>query len=66
MFPIIVATIHLCFALPALANVLKIFAMYDLKLLLIVALIMLVLLIVIYLLIYSITTKVYRRIVNAD
>lgn len=66
MFPIMVATIHLCFALPALANVLKIFAMYDLKLLLIVALIMLVLLIVIYLLIYSITTKVYRRIVNAD
>ncbi|WHS11227.1 FtsX-like permease family protein [Ligilactobacillus salivarius] len=66
MFPIIVATIHLCFALPALANVLKIFAMYDFKLLLIVALTMLVLLILIYLLIYSITTKVYRRIVNAD
>ena len=66
MFPIVVATIHLCFALPALASVLKLFSMYDLKLLLIVAVTMLAILIIIYLLIYSLTTKVYRRIVNAD
>lgn len=66
MFPIVVAAIHLCFALPALASVLKLFSMYDLKLLLIVAVTMLAILIVIYLLIYSLTTKVYRRIVNAD
>ncbi|UNL42028.1 ABC transporter permease [Ligilactobacillus agilis] len=66
MFPIVVAAIHLCFALPALASVLKLFSMYDLKLLLIVAVTMLAILIVIYLLIYSLTTRVYRRIVNAD
>lgn len=66
MFPIVVAAIHLCFALPALASVLKLFSMYDLKLLLIVAVTMLAILIIIYLLIYSLTTKVYRRIVNAD
>ena len=66
MFPIVVAAIHLCFALPALASVLKLFSMYDLKLLLIVAATMLAILIIIYLLIYSLTTKVYRRIVNAD
>ena len=66
MFPIVVAAIHLYFALPALASVLKLFSMYDLKLLLIVAVTMLAILIIIYLLIYSLTTKVYRRIVNAD
>ncbi len=66
MFPIVVAAIHLCFALPALASVLKLFSMYDLKLLLIMAVTMLAILIVIYLLIYSLTTKVYRRIVNTD
>ena len=66
MFPIVMAAIHLCFALPALASVLKLFSMYDLKLLLIVAVTMLAILIIIYLLIYSLTTKVYRRIVNAD
>lgn len=66
MFPIVVAAIHLCFALPALASVLKLFSMYDLKLLLIVTVTMLAILIIIYLLIYSLTTKVYRRIVNAD
>ena len=64
MLPIAVAILHLCFALPALANVLKLFGMYNLTQLLVAAIVMVVLFLVVYLLIYGLTTRVYRRIVN--
>lgn len=63
MLPILGATIHLGFALPALKSVLSLFSMYNLSLLLTVSGVTIILLVVGYLIIYALTTKAYQRIV---
>jgi putative ABC transport system permease protein len=64
MLPIVGAVINTVFALPALSSVLKIFSLYDGWLLLRVCVLTIAILLIGYLLVYSLTTKVYQRLVN--
>lgn len=64
MLPIIGAVIHMCFALPALQSVLKLFSLYDEALLIKVCLLATVALIAGYLLVYGLTTKIYQHLVE--
>lgn len=63
-FPILGAIINACFAFPAIRSVLKLFSVYNLKMVLVVSGGVLISMIICYLLIYLLTTQVYRQIIN--
>lgn len=63
-FPILGAIINACFAFPSIRSILKLFSIYNFKMVLTVAIIVLASMIIVYLLIYILTTRVYQQIIN--
>ena len=63
-FPILGAIINACFAFPAIRSILKLFSIYNFKMVLAVSSSVIVSMIAFYLLIYLLTTRIYRQIIN--
>lgn len=63
-FPILGAIINACFAFPAIRSILKLFSIYNFKMVLAVSSSVIILMIAFYLLIYFLTTRIYRQIIN--
>ncbi|MBB1079351.1 ABC transporter permease [Limosilactobacillus sp. STM2_1] len=64
MLPVGGAIINLCFAIPAIRQILIQFNFYNLHLMVIIALTITLILLCLYFIIYGLTTKMYRKIVN--
>lgn len=63
-FPLLGAVVNACFAFPAIRSVLKLFSVYNLKMVLAISGSVIISMIICYLLIYLLTTQAYRQIVN--
>ena len=63
-FPILGAIINACFAFPAIRSILKLFSIYNFKMVLAVSSGVIIAMIIFYLLIYFLTTRIYRQIIN--
>lgn len=64
MLPVGGAIINLCFAIPAIRQILIQFNFYNLHLMVIIALTITLILLCLYFIIYGLTTKMYRKIVG--
>lgn len=63
-FPILGAMVNSCFAFPAIRSILKLFSIYNLKMIILVSSVVLFFMILFYLLTYTLTSKIYRQIIN--
>lgn len=64
LLPVVGAIINLCFAFPAIRQIMIQLSLYNLPLMITVGVIVTVSLLVLYLLIYGLTTRTYRQIVD--
>lgn len=64
MLPVIGAIINLCFAIPAIRQILIQFNFYNVHLMIMIAIIITLALVALYFIIYGLTTKMYRQIIN--
>lgn len=64
MLPVIGSIINLGFAIPAIRQILIQFNFYNTHLMIVIALVITLILICLYLIIYGLTTRMYRQIVN--
>lgn len=64
MLPVVGAIINLCFAIPAIRQILIQFNFYNVQLMTIIAVSITLILLCLYFVIYGLTTKIYRKIVE--
>lgn len=64
LLPVVGAIINLCFAFPAIRQIMIQLSLYNLPLMVTVGIIVTVSLLILYLLIYGLTTRIYRQIVD--
>ncbi len=62
--PLTVAGIHICFAFPMIVKIIQVFGLYDLPLFIVSTVSTFVLFAIIYLLVYTLTARVYYKIVR--
>lgn len=63
MLPVVGAIINLCFAIPAIRQILIQFNFYNVRLMAIIAVSITLVLLCLYFAIYGLTTRMYRKIV---
>lgn len=66
MLPVVGAIINLCFAIPAIRQILIQFNFYNVRLMAIIAVSITLVLLCLYFAIYGLTTRMYRKIVEQD
>ncbi|MRH71597.1 FtsX-like permease family protein [Lactobacillus reuteri] len=66
MLPVVGAIINLCFAIPAIRQILIQFNFYNVRLMAIIAVSITLILLCLYFAIYGLTTRMYRKIVEQD
>lgn len=64
LMPVIGAIINLCFAIPAIRQIMVQLSFYNLPLMLTVGIVVAVILLIAYLILYGLTTRTYRQIVD--
>lgn len=64
LLPVVGAIINLCFAFPAIRQIMIQLSLYNLPLMVTVGIIVTAILMILYLLIYGLTTRIYRQIVD--